>query len=163
MVCHLVYGIDHKYVAPALVSIYSAIRSASEPLNVTVFMTEDDAESVRHFQVLEKRFRETRIDVRYFDPASLEEYEKARGGHRYTAASMIPLFVPWLVEGKCIVLDADTLVVDDIYRLFREDLHGNPLGVCPGQYYGLDGGKAFHIQSVSENTAFPSSPKKARN
>ena len=41
---------------------------------------------------------------------------------------MIPLFVPSLVDEKCIFLDADTLVLEDISQLFESDLQGFPIG-----------------------------------
>lgn len=140
--CHLVYGIDQKYVPPALVSIYSAIRSASGPLKITVFMTEDNAESIRYFQFLEKRFPENRIELSHFDPSPFEEYDRTRP-HHWAAASMIPLFVPWLLEGTCIVLDADTVILDDITHLSQEDLRGNPLAACQASSVAVTTEKYF--------------------
>ncbi len=42
----------------------------------------------------------------------------------------MPLAIPTLIKGRCIFLDADTLVVGDIGQLLDIDLQGYPIGAC---------------------------------
>ena len=43
---------------------------------------------------------------------------------------MIPLFIPWLIDEKCLFLDADTLILHDISELYNTDLKGCLIGAC---------------------------------
>ncbi|MCY4326035.1 MAG: hypothetical protein OXC53_00380, partial [Rhodobacteraceae bacterium] len=79
------------------------------------------------------------ISVRDFDPSAFSEYTTAtRTG--FPAASLVPLVLPRLVDGRCLFLDADTLVLGDVHELLSFDLGGLPLGACPdiGQTTLLD-------------------------
>ena len=42
----------------------------------------------------------------------------------------MPLALPQLVEGRCVFLDADTLILGDIWELLDMDLQGYPIGAC---------------------------------
>ena len=46
---------------------------------------------------------------------------------------MIPLFIPWLIDDKCLFLDADTLILHDISELYHTDLKGCLIGACRHQ------------------------------
>ena len=68
--------------------------------------------------------------MREFATNSLADYERTELSVRFPEASMIPLFIPWLIDGKCLFLDADTLVMRDIRSLFETDLEGCLIGAC---------------------------------
>ena len=124
---HVVYGVDSKYVPPLLVSIYSMFTSTPGRLKTTIFTTDPDDEDLREVQKLAAHFPKKMTETVYFDPKPLDEYERARR-HHWSSASMIPLFVPWLVAGRCILLDADTIILRDIGELYRSNLNGCPMG-----------------------------------
>ncbi len=126
---HLAYGIDDRYLPCLIVSMYTALKRVREPVRVTVFAAgaEFDTGAVRD---LAGHFPDSAVEVRRFDSGPLAEYGKSRHAARFPAASMVPLFLPWLVEGRCLFLDADTLVLDDVAELFRTDLEGGLIGAC---------------------------------
>ena len=126
-VAHIAFGIDDKYLPCLIVSMYTALLRVGGPIHATVFTAgpEFDTSSIR---VLGRHFPNSIIDIRRFDTSALAEYEKSDLAARFPAASMLPLFLPWLVDGKCLFLDADTLVLDDIARLFQTDLNGCLIG-----------------------------------
>ncbi len=128
-VTHLAYGIDDRYLPCLVVSMYTALKRVRGPVRVTVFAAgaEFDTGAVRD---LAGHFPDSAVEVRRFDSGPLAEYGKSRDAARYPAASMVPLFLPWLVEGRCLFLDADTLVLDDVAELFRTDLGGRLIGAC---------------------------------
>ena len=49
---------------------------------------------------------------------------------RWPAIITLPLELPWLVEGRCLFIDADTLVVGDVGEIIAIDMRGMPLGAC---------------------------------
>lgn len=127
---HVVYGVDNRYLAPLLVSMYSVLKTASRDVRVTVLTTDPpiapDAPAVRR---LNDCFPDAEVHVRYFDSANLREFEESNA-MRWPAVVMTPLLVPWLIDDRCIFLDADTLVLHDIAEVFRTDLDGLPIGAC---------------------------------
>lgn len=127
---HLVYGIDDRYLPPCLVSIYSVLKTASCPLKFTVFTSGPDAAIRSNIDRLSDRNSSAEFQVEQFSRKELAEYEKSEVATRFPAASMVPLFIPWLLDGKCLFLDADTLVRHDISELFRTDLRGHQIGAC---------------------------------
>ena len=140
---HIVYGIDNKYLPCLLVSMFTALKEVSGPAKVTVFTSgpEFDTSSI---QVLAKNFGSATIETRRFDAGALTSYEKTEPAVRFPAASMLPLFLPWLVKDKCLFLDADTLVLHDISQLFEIDLDGSLIGACRSYTHALSIGRTFH-------------------
>lgn len=127
---HIVYGVDSRYLAPLLVSMYSVLRTASRGVRITILTTDppivqDTPEILR----LKDCFPDADIRVQYFDGAPLREYEQTTV-RSWPAASLLPLFIPWVMDGRCLFLDADTLVLRDITELYDTDLRGLPFGAC---------------------------------
>ena len=127
---HIVYGIDDKYLPCLLVSMYSTLITVSGPIKITVFVARPRIEDTSDIQTLSGHFPNATVDIRRFDAGELEEYEKSATSERFSAASMIPLFIPWLIDEKCLFLDADTLVLHDISKLYHTDLKGCLIGAC---------------------------------
>ena len=127
---HLVYGIDDKYLPPCLVSIHSALRFTADPVSVTVFFSGPDENIRRGIDILSGHFPNARFDVREFAREDLAEYEGSEQAARYSSVSMTPLYIPWMIDDKCIFLDADTLVLSDLSELYHTDLQGSLIGAC---------------------------------
>ena len=127
---HIVYGIDDKYLPCLLVSMYSLLKTVSGPLKITVLVAESEIEDASDIHKMVDHFPNLAVDVRRFDAGDFEEYEKSAIAARFPAASMIPLFIPWLIDDKCLFLDADTLILHDISQLYRTDLKGCLIGAC---------------------------------
>ena len=84
---------------------------------------------LEHVNTLAEHISNLQIEIQSFDPAPLAEYDQTKR-HQWSAASMIPLFIPWLIDGKCILLDADTVSLCDISELYSTDMKGYPIGAC---------------------------------
>lgn len=131
----VVYGVNTAYILPALISIFSLQRNASRPVNITLYL---QSPIEPHDLDLIDRARDRlglRLDRRIF-PANVlsgfEDYEELPPGAGFPAISLLPLVLPRLVEGRCLFLDADTLVMGDIWELLVLDMGGMPLGACTG-------------------------------
>lgn len=121
----VVYGVNAAYVLPALVSIYSLWKNASQPVDITIYIdgiTEQNRTAIQ-------RVSEScgmAIHVKDFEATGLEEYVN----HRFPAVTLLPLLLPSLVKGKCLFIDADTLIKGDVWELLSADLGGMPIGAC---------------------------------
>ena len=118
---HIVFGIDDKYLPPMLVSLYSALKNATGSVRITVFTVGEIDEST--IARLVDCFPNATLKIRAFKTEELQEYEKTHVAKRFPAASMIPLFIPWLIDSRCIFLDADTLVLHDISKLYETQMN----------------------------------------
>ena len=131
---HLVYGADEKYLPCLLASLYTALKSTSSPLDVTVFKSvERGGRSEEFSEVILKLasyFSNVNINIRRFEIDDLSEYSRTESAVRLPPISMLPLFVPWLIDDKCIFLDADTLILKDITELFMTDINGYLIGAA---------------------------------
>lgn len=153
---HIVYGVDAKYIPPLLVSVYSALEVTPGPVKLTIITTDPECQELEQVHELISKFPQKEAKVLHFDPDPLRDYDRERE-HDWTAASMVPLFVPWMVDGKCILLDADTIVLHDISELHEFDLNGFPIGAVQSSSTAM---------SVRKHTSFGLSsiiaPRRAR-
>ena len=140
---HIVYGIDDKYLPCLLVSVYSVLKTVSGPTKITVFVARPEIEDTSDIHKLSRRFPNATVDIRRFESGDFEEYEKNAMAARFPAASMIPLFLPWLIDEKCLFLDADTLVLQDISQLYHTDLKGCLIGACRASTESISHHKYF--------------------
>ena len=130
---NVVYGIDDKYLPCLLVSVYTTLKTTTDPIKITVFKVQvqgggkiyiDDSK----IEQIVNKFPNADLTTHCFESSSLKEYAQADVAMRLPSASMVPLFVPWLIDGKCIFLDADTLILKDLSLLFKIDLKENLIG-----------------------------------
>ena len=126
---HIVYGIDDKYLPPMIVSVYTVLKTATEPVDITVFTVGSIDNS--NIEKLIDYFPGATLNVRQFNIDSLKRYEQTETAKRFPPASMVPLFIPWLVDTKCLFLDADTLILKDVSKLFQTDLNSSLVGAVP--------------------------------
>ena len=108
--------------------MYSALKVTCDPVKVTILTTGSDGNIRTAVGRLSAFFPNVHTEVREFDSSHLGEYEKSEIAVRFPAASMVPLSIPWLIEGKCLFLDADTLILQDISELFHTNLRGRLIG-----------------------------------
>ena len=123
----VIYGANENYVLPALVSIWSMWRNASQPVEVTLYVENMQQRSLDLIELARDRLG---VPVRgeCFDETGFEEY--ASQAMAYPVVSLLPLVLPRLVEGRCLFIDVDTLVMGDIWELLSADLNGMPIGAC---------------------------------
>ena len=123
---HIVYGIDDKYLPPMIVSLYTVLKTATEPVSITVFSVGSIDKT--NIEKLIDYFPSATLNVRQFNIDSFKTYEQTATAKRFPPASMVPMFIPWLVDTKCLFLDADTLILQDVSNLFQTDLNGSLIG-----------------------------------
>ena len=123
---HIVYGIDDKYLPPMIVSLYTVLRTATEPVNITV-LTVGSIDQTSIVKLIDY-FPSATLNVCQFNTDSFKRYEQTETAKRFPPASMVPMFTPWLVDTKCLFLDADTLILQDVSKLFQTDLNGSLVG-----------------------------------
>ena len=120
---HIVFGIDDKYLPPMLVSLYTALKNANGNVRITVFTVGQIDQS--KLSRLVDCFPNATLNIREFKTEVLQEYENTEAAKRFPLASMIPLFVPWLIDSGCIFLDADTLVLQDVSQLYETQMNSS--------------------------------------
>ncbi len=123
------YGVDRNYLVPAVVSIHSLCERTTAPLEIIVYgdgLEPSDHETLR-------KVGETcgaAVDVRPFiSPSGIKDFRNDRRV-RWPAISLLPLQLPWLVQGRCVFIDADTLVMRDVRELMATDMDGMPLAAA---------------------------------
>ena len=126
----LVYGINSRYLFPVCVSIWSVWKNASRPVDITIF---EDGISPSDFDVL-KRLENTckglgSINVVPFHLGQFKDYYKITTT-KFPAIILLPLILPNQFNGRVVFIDADTLVLSDIWKLLETDLQEKPLGAC---------------------------------
>lgn len=122
---HVIYGVNATYVLPALVSIYSLRKHASQPVDVTIYVDGITKENQHAIQCVRESC-DIAIQVKDFEATGLEEYVNTR----FPAVSLLPLLLPSLEKGRCLFIDADTLIKSDVWELLSADLSGMPIGAC---------------------------------
>ena len=121
----VIYGVNAAYVLPALVSIYSLWKNASQPIDVTMYVDGITEQNQYAIQGVNETCGMS-IQVKGFEATGLEEYVN----HRFPTVSLLPLFLPSLEKGRCLFIDADTLIKGDVWELMSADLGGMPIGAC---------------------------------
>ena len=121
----VIYGVNAAYVLPALVSIYSLWKHISQPVNVTIYVDGITKENQQAIQRVSERCG-IAIQVKGFEAPGLEAYVNPR----FPTVSLLPLLLPSLEKGRCLFIDADTLVKGDVWELLSADLGGMPIGAC---------------------------------
>ena len=123
----VIYGVNAAYVLPALVSIYSLWKHASQSVEITMYVdgiTEQNQYAIQRVNDM----CGMSIQVKNFEATRLEEYYQLNT--HYPIVSLLPLILPRLVEDRCLFIDADTLVMGDVWELLSADLKGKPIGAC---------------------------------
>ena len=130
----LVYGINPGYLLPAMVSIWSVLKHTRRPIDIVIYGQQLGRNDLDVIQRLSDSHENTgSISVESFEEVDCEFMSCIRplpDSARYPAVSLLPLILPNLIEGRCIFLDADTLIVNDIRELMAIDLKGQPIGAC---------------------------------
>ena len=129
----VVYGANANYILPALVSIWSLHRRASRPVNVMLYL---EAPIEPHDLDLIDRARDRlglQLERKIFPVnihSEISGYSELNT--KFPAITLLPLVLPGLVEGRCLFLDADTLVMGDVWELLDADMGDKPIGACLG-------------------------------
>ncbi len=121
----VIYGVNAAYVLPALVSICSLWKHVSQPVAITLYVDGITEQNQYAIQCVNDTCGMS-IQVKEFDSTGLEGYDNPR----FPAISLLPLFLPSLEKGRCLFIDADTLVRGDVWELLSVDMAGMLIGAC---------------------------------
>lgn len=124
----VVYAVNAAYVRPALVSIYSLQKHASRLVDVTLYLNGDIGP--REWGLIDHATNRLglRLKAEVFDDSCFSGFEELNS--KFPTITLFPLALPGLVEGRCLFLDADTLVMGDVWELLGADMEGLPIGAC---------------------------------
>ena len=129
----LVYGVNSNYLFPACVSIWSVWSNTSRPVDITIFedgFSQSDYDVIKQMCASSKCLGSTSsINIVPFNSGQFKEYS-IKTTTIFPAITLLPLVIPSLLEGRVVFLDADTLVVTDIWKILETDLKKKPIGAC---------------------------------
>ncbi len=144
----VVYGVNRSFLFPALLSAYSAVKNASKPLDVTIFGQDFTDEDIAIIEQANQSLTGGTISYRKFDLDHLPGFSEYKS--KFPAITMLPLFLPQLCEKRCVFVDADTLVVSDVWELLEMDLEGQPFAACVDMGLVTLGGGDFLRPSLQQ-------------
>ncbi|MBO9433922.1 hypothetical protein J7394_06885 [Ruegeria sp. R13_0] len=144
----VVYGVNRSFLFPALLSAYSAVKNARKSLGVTIFGQDFTGEDIAIIEQANQSLTGGTISYRKFDLDQLQGFSEYKS--KYPAITMLPLFLPQLCEKRCIFVDADTLVVSDVWELLEMDLEGQPFAACVDMGLVTLGGGDFLRPSLQQ-------------
>ena len=158
---HIIYGVDRGFLGPMLVSMYSLLKTSAHQPKVTILTTDPPIDpTAPPILLLTEYFAGIDITIQYLDDPGLRDYETVNNS-RWLKASMLPLFIPQVIsDDRCIFLDADTIVMDDIAKLYRTELQGALVGACedPGHVKQVN----RYLRSSFRNILTPSRVREKR-
>lgn len=133
---HVMLSCDENFAQHAGVLIESLRSEAAHPSRIRLFLIDGGIteESKRKIQTIADAHQAS-IAFIQINP---EDFEGLYLSHQYSLATYYRLMLGRLLPSevrKCIYLDCDMVVCDDIEKLWREDLQGRPLGAVID--YGL--------------------------
>ncbi len=124
----VVYGVNRSFLFPALLSAYSAVKNASKPIDVTIFGQDFTAEDIATVEQVNRSLDQGTLSYQKFDLDHLARFSEYKT--KFPEITLLPLFLPQLCDGRCVFIDADTLVVSDIWELLDMDLEGQAFAAC---------------------------------
>mgnify|MGYP005764711051 CR=1 FL=1 len=136
----VVLAADQNYIDPLLVTIGSILISASVKTRYEIIILTDDALNEQRIYELGEKFGHAKFTIIRMDNQLLNKAHIQNEG--LSAFTYIRLFIPTLLPEytKCIYLDTDLVVLDDLTKLYEMDIE---------QFY-VAGVKDYGIQTLSD-------------
>jgi len=122
----VVWGADKKYVFQAFVVMHSILMNSHRRYRFYIITADDISGQVKEYsQLLKSKYSNFEVSIEGIDGA-LFRNAKIYNQH-LTIAAYFRLLIPEVLRGydKCIYLDCDVLVNDDIEKLYNIDLEDN--------------------------------------
>lgn len=137
----VVYGVNRSFLFPALLSAFSVVKNASKPTDVTIFGQDFTADDIAVVEQVNQSLSGGTISYRKFNLDHLERFSEFKT--KFPEITLLPLFLPQLCDERCVFVDADTLVVSDIWELLDMDREGQPFAACVDMGLATLGGGRF--------------------
>ncbi|WP_170600290.1 glycosyltransferase family 8 protein [Ruegeria arenilitoris] len=125
---NVVFGVDRNFLYPALLSAYSVVKNASRPVDVTIFGQDFTAQDIAAVDQLNRAVDNGTVRYREFQSETLGRFSEFKT--KYPKITLLPLFLPEFFSGRCLFIDADTLVLGDVCELQELDMNGHGIGAC---------------------------------
>ncbi len=115
------------YLNCTLISIYSLLSTAGEPVVIDLTLDAPDAQALKLARRIETLSHITRLELSVLDGASLPDND----GSRFPRTIWARLNLPFTRTGRVVYADGDTIFRKDATRLLRMDMHGLPIWAAP--------------------------------
>jgi lipopolysaccharide biosynthesis glycosyltransferase len=137
------YASDNNYVMPTIVSITSILSNKHKDTFCHIYILDNRISEENKKKFFWKQY-ENEYEMRFFS-INLRELEEWNGNGNWPITTFGRFFVCDLLieQEKCIYLDSDTLILEDLYELYSVDLTDKYLaGVkSPGTNYNVAANK----------------------
>jgi lipopolysaccharide biosynthesis glycosyltransferase len=148
----VVYASDNNYIVPTIVSITSILLNKNKDTFYDFYILDSGIKEENKIKFNWPPYRdEYKIE---FIPINLAELEQWGGNGQWPITTFGRFFVCDFLTNynKCIYLDGDTLILDDLSELYNTDLTGKYLGgvKSPGTNYNVAANKHDVLSSDRE-------------
>lgn len=141
---------DEEYAIPALVTIYSLLHHAKRPESIQLYvLLSSDFPVERKEQIDQILMRVNAPKAIYFDMGAMYDEVSLNIAHT-SSATFFRLKLPDLLphEDRCLYLDTDLLVCDDLSELFRMDFEDCYFASVTAAFYCDPQRKLAHEKSI---------------
>ena len=127
----VIFSADNNYVKNLIVTIKSLICNSSKKFNYDIYVLNEDINA--DSQKLTKSLEEPNVKINFVDTKSLyDNIDKSIFYlHSYlTISTYNRFFIPRLFKNfeRVVYLDCDTIILDDVAKLYNKNLNGNAIG-----------------------------------
>lgn len=151
----VVFGADDGFFIPLVVCIQSLVENTSPERNYDIVVLANKFRP-QYVELLQKVAEgRPHVSIRVYDVAPfLAQYDlsKLKTGHRLSLATYYRLFIPELMRDydKVLYIDGDTVLLDDIAKLYDTDITGCYAGVVRDYNIIRDMSSSFkrHVQGL---------------
>lgn len=141
---------DEEYAIPALVTIYSLLHHANRPESIQLYvLLSSDFPVERKEQIDQLLMQANAPKAIYFDMGAMYDEVSLNIAHT-SSATFFRLKLPDLLphEDRCLYLDTDLLVCDDLSELFRMDFEDCYFASVTAAFYCEPQRKLAHEKSI---------------
>ena len=128
---HIVYAADHNFALVCAVSVASLLRYKEPEKNYIIHVLSDgsmNGDDKQLFVALENKYSNTEILIEDVINEAFEKVDFSK--NYYTKMTLYRLMLPGILKesDKCVYIDCDTLIYNNIEELFEIDLEKYYLG-----------------------------------
>lgn len=119
---------DHGFLRPTLLALWSLLRSTSKAPVIHFWgnnLTDSDWCEVERVMASSPDARLCRLDL---GAAEMQNALGPEASKHVTAATMARLLIPSKLTGNVLYIDGDTLIVDDVSKVFETHMQGKMIG-----------------------------------
>jgi lipopolysaccharide biosynthesis glycosyltransferase len=139
----VVYASDNNYIVPTIVSITSLLINKSKNTFYNIFILTNNLSDEKKIKFVWPDYKDE-YELDFFS-VDLKELETIKAYGTWTSTIYAKYFISDLLKNynKCLWLDSDTIIQQDLVELFTTNLNDNLIGAVksPGMNYNIAAGK----------------------